>query len=108
MDKRLELHEKLCAIINITESDGDRHVYFQPPASVLMNFPAIRYSLNNIESVLANNGLYGNRPSYQMNLIDKKPNSEYVDKILQLPYCRFNRHYKADNLNHFEFTIYNV
>lgn len=108
MDKRLELHEDLCEIINITESDGDRHVYFQPPASVLMKYPAIRYSLNNIESIFANNGLYNNRPSYQVILMDEKPNSEYVEKILQLPYCRFNRHYKANNLNHFEFIIYNV
>ena len=108
MDKRLELHEKLCEIINITEPDGDRHVYFTPPASTMIKYPAIRYSLSNIEGIFANDGLYCSRSSYEVILIDKKFNSEFIDKILQLPYCRFIRVYVVDNLNHFVFTIYNI
>ena len=38
--------------------------------------------------------------------IDKKPDNEVIDKILHLPYSSFDRHYKADNLNHDVFTLY--
>lgn len=86
---------------------NNRNVYFQPPLSVQLKYPAIVYSLKQIESDFANNGVYKRTPSYEAILIDKNPDSEYIDKILQLPYCRFDRHYKADNLNHFVFTIYN-
>lgn len=106
MNKRLELHELLCEIINITESNGDRHVYFQPPASVKMVYPAIIYSLSDIVNVHANNGVYAQHKPYELILIDKNPDSEYVDTISRLPRCRFNRFYVVDNLNHYVFTIY--
>lgn len=83
------------------------NVYFQPPASVKMQYPAIVYSLKNIEKNFANNLSYIITPGYEVILIDKNPDSIYVEKILELPYCRFDRHYTSDNLNHFVFTIYN-
>lgn len=104
---RLVLDEKLACILNITESDGDRHTYFNPPPSVQMKYPAIRYSLKNVNLRFANNGLYRKTPSFEVTLIDSNPDSEYVDKILQIPYCRFDRFYVADNLNHWTFTIHN-
>lgn len=100
MADRLDLQAKFEEILGI------RNVYFQPPASVLMQYPAIRYSLKNITSNFANNGPYRQLPSYEAILIDKDPDSEFVAQILQLPYCRFDRAYKANNLNHFVFTIY--
>ena len=105
--KRLELHEILCKIINITEPNGDRHVYFQPPESIKMKYPAIRYSLDDIDIKYASDRLYLKTPGYSIVLIDRKPNSEYVSKILEIPYCRFVDSYSADNLNHFVFHIYN-
>ena len=106
MNKRLELHEILCGIINITEPDGDRHTYFQPPASVKMCYPAIRYSRKTIENEHADNIIYRHLTSYEVTLIDKNPESTYITKLLELPYCRHDRHYVADNLNHDTFTIY--
>ena len=47
-DRRLELHEILCGILNT------RNAYFQPPESVKMNYPAIVYALSNIKSLYAN------------------------------------------------------
>lgn len=108
MDNRLKLGDILASIINIQESDGDRHTYFNPPSSVRMKYPAIRYSLSDISVDHANNGAYKNTKSYEVTLIDRNPDSEYVDKILQIPYCRFNRFYIAENLNHWTFTIYNI
>ena len=107
MDRRLELHEILCEILNITDPiDGDRHTYFQPPASVKMKYPAIRYSLNGIDSKFANDKSYIQSPSYEAILIDRNPDSKYVQKILSTFCCTFDRSYPKDSLNHFVFTIY--
>lgn len=105
-DKRLELHEILCGIINITEPDGDRHSYFDPPMELKMKYPAIRYKRTRIDPVYANNIVYMYRTPYELILIDKNPDSEYVAKLLALPYCRHVRHYTANNLHHDVFTIY--
>ncbi len=104
---RLVLDEILAGILNLTESNGDRHTYFNPLPSVRMKYPAIKYSLNNMNTRFANNGVYRNTSSYEVTLIDTNPDSEYVAKILQIPYCRFDRFYIADNLNHWTFTIHN-
>lgn len=100
MNRRLELHEKLCAIL------GSRNVYYQPPESVKMKYPAIVYSRSNIDNLHANDSVYMQSHSYNVIVIDKNPDSDIVTKISQLPKCRFDRHYLADNLNHDSFTIY--
>nr|DAT80860.1 MAG TPA: tail completion protein [Caudoviricetes sp.] len=85
---------------------GKRNVYFQPPESVKMNYPAIVYALEDIESTFADDGLYLFHKQYTVTVIDKNPDSEFVDKVAALPTCRFSRHYKSDNLNHYVFSIY--
>lgn len=100
MANRLDLQTRFENIL------ASRNVYFQPPASISMRYPAIKYSLNDVEITFANNGVYRNTPSYEVTLIDRNPDSEYVFKILQIPYCKFDRFYTADNLNHWTFTIY--
>ena len=72
-----------------------------------MQYPAIVYSLKNIEKNFANNLSYIVTDGYEVILIDKNPDSIYIKKILELPYCGFDRYYTSDNLNHFVFTIYN-
>lgn len=106
MGSRLELHDKLVSIINIKEDDGDTHVYFNAPSEPGMRYPAIRYKLKLINNSYANNSIFTQQKAYDLTLIDENPDSEYLDKILQLPYCRFDRHYVADNLNHWTFTLY--
>lgn len=107
MANRLDLHETLCKVIDITESDGDRHVYYRPPESIKMKYPAIVYNRDNIDLKYANNGVYKKVPSYSVILIDKNPESEYVDKLLEIPYCSYGTEYVSSNLNHFTFKIYN-
>lgn len=85
---------------------GSRNVYFQPPASVKMRYPAIVYSRKNIETRYADNFAYMRLPCYEVILIDPNPDSEYVDKILNIQYSSFDRHYESDNLNHDVFTLY--
>lgn len=100
MNNRLKLHGLLC------ETLGSRQVYFQPPESVKMKYPAIVYSRNSIGNRHANDGVYMQSPSYTITVIDKNPDSDIVDRVSRLPMCRFDRHFTADNLNHDTFTIY--
>ena len=85
---------------------GSRNVYFQPPSSVKMQYPAIVYSRKAMSNTFADNSLYKSMTTYEVILIDKKPDSEYIEKLMRLPYCGYDRHYEADNLNHDVFTIY--
>lgn len=98
--RRLELHEILCDVL------GSRNVYFQPPESVKMKYPAIRYTRDDIETDYANDNPYIQTTMYQLIVIDPDPDSEIVEKVKRLPMCSFDRHYAADNLNHDVFTIY--
>lgn len=100
MGTRLELHEVLCNII------GSRNVYYQPPESIKMNYPAIVYSRNDISNKHGDDIPYMQSVSYQVTVIDKDPDSTIVIDIAKLPYCRFNRHFTSDNLNHDVFTLY--
>lgn len=85
---------------------GSRNVYFQPPASVKMSYPAIVYSLNGFDKKLADDQCYMLQRSYQITYIDKSPDSPLVDKIASLPLCSFVQHFTMDNLNHYNYTIY--
>lgn len=100
LSQRLKLHELLCEVL------GSRNVYFQPPASIQMNYPAIRYSRYDIENSSADNIPYKQDHFYQLIVIDPDPDSEIVHKVSQLPACVYDRHYTSDNLNHDVFTIY--
>lgn len=100
MASRLDLQTELERIL------GSRNVYFQPPSSVRMQYPAIVYSRKDVDDRFANDKVYRKLPCYEMILIDKNPDSTFVDKLLDLQYCSFDRHYESDNLNHDVFTIY--
>lgn len=100
MNRRLELHKLLVEIL------GSRNVYFQPPATVKMKYPAIVYNRNDFDNQHADNIPYVQKVGYQIIVIDKNPDSEIVGKVAQLPLCRYDRHYNSDNLNHDVFSIY--
>lgn len=101
MGSRAELQEVLQSLDNV-----NLHVYFQPPPSVAMDYPAIVYSRNGIDNISANNEVYIQEKSYKVVVIDRHPDSKYVDLVSKLPKCTFNTHYTADNLNHDVFTLY--
>lgn len=100
MNNRLELHEIFCEIL------GSRNAYFQPPESVKMSYPAIRYSRKDIKNQFANDRVYMQKDCYEVIVIDKDPDSELVKKVSTFPMCSFDRHYVSDNLNHDVFTLY--
>ncbi len=100
MPSRLELQTLFEELI------GSRNVYFQPPASVQMKYPAIVYGLEDIENTFANDGVYLSQRKYSITVIDEDPDSEIVGKVSHLPTCRFNRHFESDNLNHDVFILH--
>ena len=100
MGNRLELHEELKRLL------GSETVYFQPPETIKMHYPAIEYSLATIKSIPADDLRYLKYKAYSLILIDPNPDSVFVDKILDFKMCSFNRAYAADNLNHWAFTIF--
>ena len=85
---------------------GSRNVYYQPPASVIISYPAIVYSRKRIDNRYANNGVYSQSRCYEVTVIDKNPDSTIVDRLSKIPTCRHDRNFKSDNLNHDVFTIY--
>lgn len=101
MANRLQLSEILHAILN---SDS---VYFQPPESIEMKYPAIVYSLNGIQNTFADNSVYIQSRVYKIIIIDEDPDSEIVDKVSRLPNCKFVTSFNADNLHNWVFNIEN-
>ena len=99
MPSRLELQTLLEEIL------GSRNVYFQPPESVKMKYPAIVYGLEDIKNTFANDRVYLSKRKYLITVIDEDPDSEIVEKVSQLPTCKFNRHFESDNLNHDVFIL---
>ena len=90
----------------LEEIMGNRNVYFQPPESLKLNYPAIVYERNNINNTFADNIVYKQDWQYAITVIDSNPDSEIVKKVSMLPGVRFSRHFKSDNLNHDVFLIY--
>ncbi len=85
---------------------GSRNVYFQPPESKKIDYPAIVYGLDDIENVHADDGVYLSYKKYWVNVIDKNPDSEFIDKVTKLQTCQFDRHYTSENLNNWRFSLY--
>ena len=82
------------------------HVYYQPPATLLMNYPAIRFKRSDIRNTFADNEVFKQSHFYQLTVIDRDPDSEIVEKVSKLPKVRHTQHYVSDNLYHDVFTIY--
>lgn len=100
MASRLELHSKLVELF------GSKNVYYQPPESIKMEYPAIKYSKIIVRNSYANNTPYIQSTGYQIIVIDSKPDNPVIKKLLALPMCSYDRNYRADNLNHDVLTLY--
>lgn len=100
MASRLELQNKLEELL------GSRNVYYQPPETVKMEYPAIIYSKKKPDRKHANNNVYMRTNCYEIIVISRKPDDPIIGKIEELPLCEWNNHYKADNLNHDVLTLY--
>lgn len=99
MASRLILHEELVAIL------GTRNVYYQPPESIKMKYPAIVYVRSDIDNTFANNEVYNQSHKYHVTVIDGDPDSEIVNKMSKFKTAKFVRHFATTGLNHDVFSI---
>lgn len=98
-NKRIELHNILIDII------GNSNVYYQPPSKML--YPCIVYDKNDYLQEYGDDIKYRIRTQYTITLIGKvTDNDSIIDKILELPFCAYDRRYISDNLYHDVFTLY--
>ena len=99
---RLELHEKLCQIL------GSNHVYYQPPETIRMKYPAIVYDLYRVNQQYGDSLNYRIIPQYNITFIDRETNLDWIDAMLETfqNYCYYERSYTAENLVHYSFMLY--
>lgn len=98
MAPRLQLHSLFAEMVE--------HVYFQPPANVTMQYPCIVYHRDGGEIQHADDLGYRRTRRYQVTVIDRNPDSNLPDKVEELPLCRFDRSFAADDLNHYVFNLF--
>lgn len=100
MATRMDLQKVLRDIL------GSSNVYYQPPESKKIEYPAIVYFLDNVDFIFADDVKYKRTDRYTIQLITRDPESSFINDILELDYCNFERSYVTDNLNHFIFEIF--
>lgn len=100
MGQRTDLHAILVNIL------GSKYVYFQPPENLKMKYPCIVYQRVTGDTQFADNIPYIIKKRYQITVIDSNPDSPIPDKVAQLPYCVFDRHFTSGNLNHDVYNLY--
>lgn len=106
MGDRIDLHNEFIAILG-SKDEEDRRVYFQPPDSVKMKYPCIRYSFDGVNNRRADDRLYSTFNRYEVTVIDPDPDSVIYKEIMErFPMCTFDRGYVSDNLNHKSLTLY--
>lgn len=98
MTSRIELQALLLTLCD--------NVYFQPPPTVKMVYPCIRYERSDDDTRFADDKPYSHAKRYIATVIDQDPDGEISDKVRQLRYCRFDRFYTADELNHDVFQLF--
>lgn len=85
---------------------GNKNVYFQPPESLRMTYPCIRYEYSNLDTKYADNKPYRHEICYKITYIDKNPDNTNWLKIANLPKVKFDRPFISDVLYHWVFIIY--
>lgn len=100
MSNRIELQDIFIKIL------GSNNVYYQPPESLKIKYPAIIYNLSDITHRHANNKPYLRGKRYLVRYIDKNVDSEIPDRISDLPMCLFIRFYTDENVNNWVFELY--
>lgn len=96
---RDELHDMLVDVL------GSSNVYFNPPETLKLKYPAIVYNRKNIKNTHADDIPYIQDVSYQVTVIDKDPESEIVAKLSELPQTSYVNNFTSSGMNHDVFII---
>lgn len=101
MKGRLIVHNKLLDVL------GSSNVYFQPPETSKIKYPAIIYNLSDYTHRQADNKNYINSERYTVTFIHKDPDIDLVDEMFkEFSMCRFDRRFVKDNLYHDVYSVY--
>lgn len=101
MDRRLDLQMKL------EEIPGVKRAYFQPPSSVMMEYPCVRYARSKARLLRADNQAYRFTQGYELMVIDPDPDSQIPKYIVDFfPMAEINSVYISENLYHTSITLY--
>jgi len=100
MGTRLQLQTLLESFMD------EGHAYFQPKPNVTIEYPAIVYSLDLMDTKFADNKPYNLTDRYQVTVIDRDPDTDIRDKVKALPMCTFRRGFATSGLNHYIFDLY--
>lgn len=98
--RRLALHRELVEILG-----NAKHVYFMPPNSTRMCYPAIVYYVGGGNDVHADNTRYIPRTTFDVTLIESDPLSSRVDAIRGLRYTSYLTSFKKDGFHQHKFKI---
>lgn len=82
------------------------NVYFQPPADLQIEYPAIVYKMDRANTQFADDRPYNVTKQYSLQLISEDPDESIFDALAALPLCAHESHFVAENLNHEVFNIY--
>jgi hypothetical protein len=82
------------------------NVYFQPPPNISLEYPCIVYVREGSHSDFADDALYLHVKRYMVTVIDRNPDSNLPDQVEELRWCRFDRFYATENLNHHVFSLF--
>ena len=100
MRTRLELQALL------EETLGSRNVWFKAPPNDKLKYPCIIYAFNGTKTDNANDKKYLGHKSYLLTFITDNPDSDILDKLMDLPYCTWDRQFISGNKYHNIFSIY--
>jgi hypothetical protein len=103
MGRRQDFH---AILVSLFDPGVKACVKYQPGPSVTLTYPCMVYKLNDMPSIWANNLPYHWEHRYELQVIDRDPDSKLREKVIALPMCRFARSFVADNLHHYVFDIY--
>ena len=99
MAQRLKLQTILEQIL------GSEEVYFQPGANVTMDYPAIVYNVDGLDTEWADNLAYKQDVEYQVVVMHRDPDNEVWREVGRLPKSSFQRSEVVDGLNHYYFSV---
>lgn len=97
---RLDFHKKLCSIL------GSKQVYFQPPSSQKIYYPAIIYTQAPFDKQYADNFGYILTDHYMVTHITSKADSVVPKTLAAMPYTRQDQAYRSNGLYHTVFSVY--
>ena len=82
------------------------NVYFQPPGGHKLTYPCIVYSLNDLDSMYANNEVYHFDAKYSVQYMTRDPDDPAIFEIARIPTCRMSSSFTSDHVHHYQYNLW--